>query len=378
MRVLFTANPLLGHLLPLVPLARAALAEGHEVVIASGPDLVNQIERRGFRSWSIGPPLAEIEAGVRARPQSEDESEFERLAGQGTAMFGRPAVARALDLRRLTADWVPDLVVSEVYELGGAYASGRLRVLHGLGAHFPGFVPLARTAAGAVLDALGEPPVVVDLADIPYLDPWPEALQPPGDRPFSEVLPLRPHAGEVLDGERLPAAFERLLAAPSVYLTLGTVFNDPATFRDPLLALAELDVNVVVTCGLDLAAASMSDLPANVAVAPFVPQALLLPRVSAVVSHAGAGTLVGGLLHGLPQVCLPQGADQFVNAEQVARVGAAVVLLPDQVTPEAIRDATRQVLTDPSYAAAARAMSTELAAMPSAAEVLTALLQRSR
>lgn len=182
----------------------------------------------------------------------------------------------------------------------------------------------------------------------------------------------------MLDGERLPAGFERLLAAPSVYLTLGTFFNDPATFRDPLLALSELDVNVVVTCGSDLDAASMSDLPANVAVAPFVPQALLLPRVAAVVSHAGAGTLLGGLLHGLPQVCLPRGADQFVNAEQVARVGAAVVLLPDQVTPEAIRDATRQVLTDPSFAAAARAVSTELAAIPSAAEVLTALLQRSR
>ena len=52
-------------------------------------------------------------------------------------------------------------------------------------------------------------------------------------------------------------------------------------------------------------------------------------------------------------VCLPRGADQFANAEQVARTGAGIALLPDQVSVESIRDATRRVLDEGSYAAVA-------------------------
>jgi UDP:flavonoid glycosyltransferase YjiC (YdhE family) len=48
MRILCTSNPLVGHWLPMLPLARAAREAGHDVIIATGPDAVPEIERRGF------------------------------------------------------------------------------------------------------------------------------------------------------------------------------------------------------------------------------------------------------------------------------------------------------------------------------------------
>ena len=48
MRILLTSNPLVGHWLPMLPLARAAQAAGHEIVVAAGPNVVPDIERRGF------------------------------------------------------------------------------------------------------------------------------------------------------------------------------------------------------------------------------------------------------------------------------------------------------------------------------------------
>ena len=68
---------------------------------------------------------------------------------------------------------------------------------------------------------------------------------------------------------------------------------------------------------------------------------------------------------------VPQGADQFDNARACERAGAARILMPDQVTPAAVRDAVRTVLRDDSSErAAARILAGEIAAMHSAAEAV--------
>jgi MGT family glycosyltransferase len=163
----------------------------------------------------------------------------------------------------------------------------------------------------------------------------------------------------------------------TVYLTLGTLFNGAADFAVPLKALGELPVNVVVTCGYEVDPAAFEPLPRNVAVERWVSQALLLPRCSAVICHAGAGTLIGALAYGVPVICLPRGADQFANAEQVARTGARITLLPDQVSPESIRDATRRVLDETSYTVAARKLRSEIELVPDLSVVVEELTRRA-
>jgi hypothetical protein len=121
MRILFTSNPLLGHWLPMLPLARAAQEAGHEVVIAAGPDVVPDIERRGFSAWAIGPDLESIQAGLRDRPRAPAESDADRTVADGMAMFADPAVVRAHHLLDRTAAWRPNVVIREIYELGGMY-----------------------------------------------------------------------------------------------------------------------------------------------------------------------------------------------------------------------------------------------------------------
>ena len=105
-----------------------------------------------------------------------------------------------------------------------------------------------------------------------------------------------------------------------------------------------------------------------------MPLSAVLPRCDAVLCHAGTGTTLAALAAGLPLVLVPQGADQFDNARACQRAGAARVLLPDQVTPAAVGEAVSTVLRqDSSERAAALLLATEIAAMPSAAEVAGAL-----
>ena len=57
---------------------------------------------------------------------------------------------------------------------------------------------------------------------------------------------------------------------------------------------------------------------------------------AAVVTHGGFNTLLGAVQAGLPQVLMPITADQPMNSARAAELGLAVVIEPDQRTPEAI------------------------------------------
>ena len=88
-----------------------------------------------------------------------------------------------------------------------------------------------------------------------------------------------------------------------------------------------------------------------------------------VVSHAGSGTFLAALAAQLPQVCIPQAADQFFNAAACAQVGAGIALAPDGVSVEAVDQAVAKLLSEAAYREAARRVSGEIAAMPSPTEV---------
>ena len=90
-------------------------------------------------------------------------------------------------------------------------------------------------------------------------------------------------------------------------------------------------------------------------------------------SQGGAGILFGALAHGLPQLVLPQGADQFANGEAARRAGFALVLDGADVTPPAITEAAGRLLGDPRYAAAADAARKEIDTMPRADDVVAVL-----
>jgi UDP:flavonoid glycosyltransferase YjiC (YdhE family) len=65
----------------------------------------------------------------------------------------------------------------------------------------------------------------------------------------------------------------------------------------------------------------------------FVPQGVRLPHVDVVAHHGGSGAMLGALSHGLTQLVLPHGADQFMNAKALLDSGAGRCLLPEESPP---------------------------------------------
>jgi MGT family glycosyltransferase len=154
---------------------------------------------------------------------------------------------------------------------------------------------------------------------------------------------------------------------------MGTVFNDPQRLRPVVDALADLPVRVLVTVGPRADPSALGPQGDHVRVERYVPQSALLQHCDVVVSHAGSGTVLASLALGIPQLCLPQGADQFLNAAAVAAAGAGLSIPPDRVTGDAVAEAVSRLLGEASFRRAAAAIRQSIDSMPTAADVAPTL-----
>jgi UDP:flavonoid glycosyltransferase YjiC (YdhE family) len=140
MRILFTTNPLYGHLYPMLPLMNAARRADYEVIVATGANFAQEVERHGFPIWSVGPSAQQVQAQSATTDDDQPMDQLGQMVEAGMRLFGRPGIARARDLTPLAADWKPDIVVHELTEAAGwqaAAVSGAIDVMHGFGTHIP-------------------------------------------------------------------------------------------------------------------------------------------------------------------------------------------------------------------------------------------------
>jgi UDP:flavonoid glycosyltransferase YjiC (YdhE family) len=156
---------------------------------------------------------------------------------------------------------------------------------------------------------------------------------------------------------------------------MGTVFRDPSALRRIVNRLASLEIRLLVTVGPVGNPDGMGDQPPNVRIERYVAQTLVPPLCQAVISHGGSGTMLQTLSLGLPQLCLPQAADQFMNAEAIASSGAGLALVPTEADSESIAAAALRLLDEPGFRERAIGYSKEIILMPSPDDVAKVLEQ---
>ncbi|WP_191301486.1 glycosyltransferase [Lentzea cavernae] len=372
MRILFSSVPQHGHLLPLFPLARAFRERGHEVAVLTAAGMAPVIAAQGLGHLPAGPLPDVLFAEVARRtgadpahaPTPDSVAEF--FAGTRIDLTADEALAVAADFR-------PDLVVAEACDFVGPLVAAAMGA------------PVATLAFGPPM-----PPVFTDAMEAQarkrhdargvaweprkwLLDTWPASMRADGWEELEGWSPLRPEAF------REPGA--KSVALPiseraRVLVTFGTFFGDPAKLSPLLRELSTVDADVVVTLGLLSKAEEFEVDHERVTFVGFTPMEDLLDGVDVVVTHGGAGTTSAALMKGVPLVVLPQGADQFFQAERVAAAQVGIALDPPSQTPQALADAVRTVLADVHIRENVTSVAKEIAAMPDAHEVAATLEAR--
>jgi MGT family glycosyltransferase len=150
---------------------------------------------------------------------------------------------------------------------------------------------------------------------------------------------------------------------PLVYATAGTVHNAPTFFRELIEASRGEEHDVFITVGTNNDCAGFRELPANVRVASFVPQDLVLSKADAVLCNGGSGAVMGALVRGRPLVLTPLAADQPENAQRCAERGVGISLAREPLAATAIRGAVRRILKESSFRARAEELGGRLAGL---------------
>ncbi|GGV67387.1 glycosyl transferase [Streptomyces longisporoflavus] len=371
MRILFSGTPAYGHLLPLLPLERAARKEGHDTAVLTHGSMADVVAPA--KVLPAGASLEEIMQEVHRRTGANAATDTS--AATVGEFFGGARVDLGIDEALAAArEFRPDLVVSDYVDyLGPAVAAG-------LG------VPWASHAVGIAVEASQREAMQACAAErmrkrgitptepVATVDPWPACLQQDDWTAAPDRIALRPeaHESETETGSWSRPEFPGRDHLPRVLVTLGTIVDDADTLAAIVDSLGAHDVNTIVAVNPAAGTDSLSVDTSRVRLAGFVPMSRLLDGVDVVVSSGGAGTVLAALGSGTPMVILPLGLDKPVNAERTANIGAAVVV----TEPRAIGEAVGRVLADPLYAKSATTASQLIAEMHTAQDVLGMLLAR--
>lgn len=363
MRVLVVTAPLREHTYPLVPLAWELRTAGHEVLLATAGDAV--------RVADSGLPVADVARRfdlhrVRRRMAVRNpllaRAERAGRAGQRglVTLFGEINDDMADGAVALAQEWRPELVVYDALAPVGALVATRCGVpgvlcdstlTDGQELSFATTGHLSYACGRHGVEAVAVPAAVIRLAPpslvgerpgwrmrcVPYdgglaAPPW---LEQPAARP--RIAVVRSSPGDP-DGDLMRAVVRAVRRAnPPVEAELVLVRPDLGTGGPPL--------------------------PDTIRTVEWAPLDRLLATCAGIVHHGGTATALSALVHGVPQLVLPDASDRHHNAAVLSRRGVALSCSRRELTGRLLH----RLVTEPELAAAAIEVRTELvtAAHPS-------------
>lgn len=383
MSLLVISPDFASHYSPMAVVAAAASEAGHRVVVATGPTLRPRVETDGFE-WRMLPLGAGSNAGIAVRDPGLER--FIAATADGPiATMRRQALDRERDLL-----WEPERVAADVARLCDELEPEQVLVdqvsfastlaMYATGRSFTTLVPGHPSQLPVGSERYGVPEIwpeqiqpdpeqlaelraLVDRVTTVFTDRWNSALEAvaPGRDPVADSFrvhgdrvlynsiaelqePSRTAAlppdhrfvGPLVRTEQLPTDLrhweDRSDDRQRVYVALGTFLSHRSDVLARITeALRHLGVRAAVAIGaaqIDL----LGPIPDDWVVAPELPQVAMLRSADLVIHHGGNNSVQEALAAGVRQIVLPFSTDQFSNAADLERIGAAGVLAPNEAT----------------------------------------------
>ena len=383
MRVLLSTIGSRGDVQPLLALALALQAQGHQSRICAPPDFRDLVEGYEVPFTAVGPVVRHVGSGRPAAagmpsPDAIRQLMADTIAGQ-FAILGEAAAGFDVIVASTALQYAAHSIAERrgIPYFFAAYSPIVFPSLHHAPPPLPGQMPpseadnrtlwdqqaqrwneLFGTALNDQRAAAGLNPVsdvrshmFTDrplLAADPTLAPWPKP---------SDLQVTQTGAWMLPDQRPLSAEIEAFLAAgePPIFFGFGSTHTPQDTGRTMIETARALGHRAIVLRGwADLA---LVDNEADCLSVSEVNLQALFPRVAVVVHHGGAGTTTAAARAGAPQVVVPHRYDQHYFADRIDHLRVGIAHAPTPPTVDSLVAALHRAL-QPEVAVRAKSLAT--------------------
>ena len=363
-----------GHILSSLPMIAELVKKGVEVNYFAPNSYKAQVELTGAKHC----PFPEVEEKYAGKYLATEEF----LAAIPMVFLGQAKEALDDIMAQLKAD-MPDAIITDELALAGRLAAWKLKLpmlmmftsfapggkfsIFRTWPEFPGSparaaaMELAQEFQAEYGGPLLTPAEIFEGTGDYNVSTITKAFQPGsenfGDNFFFAGAQIAPRAE---DGTWQPPTNGK----PLLYTSLGSLFNNWPEFYQMLFPVVkDLDINVLCSLGKTIKPEDLGEIPANVTTMAFTPQLEVLEHTDFFLTHAGIGSVMEALYHGVPMMCIPQMDEQIATARRAKELGVVSdLMLKHEVTEEKLREALLELMNEPRYKRNAQAMSKEMRA----------------
>jgi UDP:flavonoid glycosyltransferase YjiC (YdhE family) len=229
MRVLLSYAGGSGHADPLVPIAHAVRSSGHTTAFFGRHSAAAALETNGFTLFADNDDPAGS-AGEHAAITPLLELDMERENRDLRGFADRIARARMAGVLEVAGEWQPDLLVCDEVDFGGMIGAERAGLPHATVLTLASGSFVRAETVAEPLDAIcaehGLPPdpgLTMPARDL-VVSPCPPSFRDPAFPLPKHAISIRPGAG-LIPGGAAPEWMTDLPDGPTIYFTLGTIFN---------------------------------------------------------------------------------------------------------------------------------------------------------
>lgn len=385
MKLLICCHPGYGHLNPSIALAKQLVSAGHHPIIASSAAMENSVRNTNINFANVGLNWSEahVESTFPEISKLDENSKAKQMEELLWSISPRAVIPDLVDLIERDS---PDLVIANGYDWSGALAAekcGIPYVIASISARIPKmsyellfwerYQALRREFGLSADPACKKREKFLELSFMPKSWALPN-YQAHVNEHF--VAPLFFDKHEKSDISWAPPTNGK----PLIYVSFGTVTNQMTHLIQIIIeGLKEVNCEVLLSIGNNNSVSHFPSPPSNIQIVNYIPQSMVMPHVKACICHGGVSTTLAALAEGCPLLILPISADQPINANVCLLSGASIALNPkafkettpglkqvnpETLTPEDIKVAIEELLTNPRYSLSAQKVQKEIQALP--------------
>ena len=340
-----------GDVQPMLALAMALKQQGHQPILAAGPNFSSFVKSHGIDFATYGPDLTErkrwlYELNNSREKRQKDDAEYIKNAFESTYDVAKDcdmivvggafhhagrSVAQALDIPFVCALYCAASVSLLNYSLVWMQLRHQTQKQNR-----PRSVNIAlwksheKEQDDRYLDVINIQRDKLNLAPIDNVhrhiiseQPWLVADKTLGPAAKSRNIKIN-QVGPLLlkNDEPLPSKVEAFLdnGPPPIYIGFGSMLYTGKLTRKNLIDVCRLSGHrAIISQGW-----SELDIPQddeNILAIADINQSKLFPRMAAIVHHGGAGTTTAAAIAGVPQLIVPNVFDQFYWGHRIEELG---------------------------------------------------------